>query len=159
MASAAPAAGAPPQAAAPRCDLDVLWDAWVGCIVNSQCFRDAEASGIQGKAALKSCAKVAFPSLFAQFSLGFCSVFSHVLDFSCHFGLISVKTNGKTAPRHVAGVRCHPQGKSAMKALLASTRNCEENRIHCCIQSSSAFATLWYLGEIALYLWNLPLTD
>ena len=57
--TAAPAAGAPEQepAAGPGCDLDPLWDAWVGCIVNSQCFRDAEASGTPGKAALKSCAK------------------------------------------------------------------------------------------------------
>lgn len=38
------------------CNLDKLWDAWVGCIVNSECFRVSEKE-LGGKAALKTCAK------------------------------------------------------------------------------------------------------
>ena len=38
------------------CNLDQLWDAWVGCIINSECFRVSETE-LGGKAALKACAQ------------------------------------------------------------------------------------------------------
>ena len=38
------------------CNLDELWDAWVGCIINSECFRASEKE-LGGKAALKACAR------------------------------------------------------------------------------------------------------
>ena len=62
MASSAPGTGtstaeaAADAAAATPCNLEQLWDAWVGCIINSECFRASEEE-LGGKAALKSCAK------------------------------------------------------------------------------------------------------
>eukprot|EP01046_Picozoa_sp_COSAG06_P023904 COSAG06_NODE_1920_length_8063_cov_14.050854_9_plen_179_part_00 len=55
---AEPAGGsaAAPAPAAPPCNLDQLWDGWVGCIINSECFRGSEKQ-LGGKAALKHCAK------------------------------------------------------------------------------------------------------
>jgi hypothetical protein len=59
MASGAEPAGgsaAAPAPAAPPCNLDQLWDGWVGCIINSECFRGSEKQ-LGGKGALKHCAK------------------------------------------------------------------------------------------------------
>ncbi len=56
-AAGSPAGGAAPSVAARTpCHLDRLWDEWVGCIVNSECFRDSEKE-LGGKAALKACAR------------------------------------------------------------------------------------------------------
>lgn len=61
------------------CNLDQLWDAWVGCIVNSECFRVSE-SQLGSKAALKTCAR---PERMAAH----CAAI-HQAWTDCKFGLV-----------------------------------------------------------------------
>jgi|EP01043_Picozoa_sp_COSAG02_P007090 hypothetical protein len=78
-AAASPGGDAPSATARPPCNLDKLWDEWVGCIINSECFRESEKQ-LGGKAALKACAR---PERMAAH----CSVI-HQAWTDCKFGIV-----------------------------------------------------------------------